>query len=279
MAKTQNQVLADMANVPIERSGFPKSIVGPQILFDKHFMCMKSVQDEISTDQVTVTNEGTATIYYEWRKVERSDYIEAKNSDGIQRFFGITIRNKLLPKETKTFTFSFRSTKPGMFFEEWEILTEPCCLEPIQKLTLNGISIEPEIDLVEIDRLDNEVAQVNESNFIKEIMQDLFDRVRTPTPPLPDMEAPEVFAIEFEAVNKKYNLWYGEYEMRAYKDLIIETHARLGTDPNSEYWDGSVDFVYNLINKVSFNIARDNLMLTFNRLVSYSKKVPPNRSQ
>lgn len=98
---------------------------GPNLVFDKEFLCMKSVKDEISTDQVTIQNVGTTTIYYEWRKVERGDYIEAKNSDGIQRFFGITIRNKLLPQESKTFTFSFRSEKPGMYFEEWEILTEP----------------------------------------------------------------------------------------------------------------------------------------------------------
>lgn len=278
MARSQNQVLADMANAPIERSSM-QNIVGPQIVFDKHFLCMKSVKDEISTDQVTISNAGTATIYYEWRKVERNDHIEAKNSDGIQRFFGITIRNKLLPKETKTFTFSFRSTKPGMFFEEWEILTEPSCLEPIQKLTLNGVSIEPETDLDEIDRLDNEVFKINQTNFFNEIMLDILDGVRTPTPPLPNMEEPDVFSKEFEQINKKYNLWYGDYEMRAYKELIVETHSRLGTDPNEEYWDGSIDFIHNLINKIPYEIARDNLMLTFNRLVSYSKKVPTNRSQ
>jgi hypothetical protein len=221
---------------------------------------------------------GTTTIYYEWRKVERGDYIEAKKSDGVQRFFGITIRNKLLPKESKTFTFSFRSTVPGMFFEEWEIVTEPVCLQPLKVITLNGVSIESETDLVEIERLDNEISRINDKNFFREIMDDVIDRVRPTTPPLPDMESPEVFATQFEEKNKKYGLWFGSYEMNAFKELIRETHARLGTNPEDEYWDGSIDYIYELIQKVQFDIARNNLMQTFNRLISYAKKVPAERA-
>lgn len=181
----QQQALGDLTNSTTDQK--IKEIQGPQIIFDKEFLCMKSVKDEISTDQMTIQNIGTTTIYYEWRKVERGDYIEAKNSDGIQRFFGITIRNKLLPKESKTFTFSFRSTIPGIFNEEWEILTEPQCLQPLKVLTLNGISIEKETELEEIDAMDLEVAKVNQKNFINEVMQDLLDKVRTPTPPLKNL--------------------------------------------------------------------------------------------
>ncbi len=36
---------------------------------------------------VVVTNEGTATVYYEWKKVNRKDYIESKHSDCTQRFY------------------------------------------------------------------------------------------------------------------------------------------------------------------------------------------------
>ena len=288
MSLNQDQVLADLSNSTSTQVQV-KEVTGPQIVFDKQFLCMKSVGDEISTDQVTVRNVGTATIYYEWRKVERGDYIEAKNSDGIQRFFGITIRNKLLPKESKTFTFSFRSTKIGMFFEEWRILTEPHCLEPLPVITLNGVSIEEETELNEIDAMDAEVARVNQKNFIDEVMQDLVDRVRTPTPPLPNLleekeyETPEqkteFFKNEFEKVNHKYGLYYGEYEINAFQELIYDTHLRLGTSPDQDIWDGSIDYIYNLINKVEFEISRENLLITFNRLVNNCKRMPPNRSQ
>ena len=66
--------------------------------------------------------------------------------------------------------------------------------------------------------------------------------------------------------------------MNAFKELIKETHARLGTNPEDEFWDGSIDYIYDLIQKVEFDIARNNLMMTFNRLVSYAKKSPPDRA-
>ena len=167
---------------------------------------MKSKCDQISQDQVTLTNVGTATIYYEWRKVERGDYIEAKKSDGVERFFGITIRNKLLPKETKTFTFSFRSEELGIYFEEWEVVTEPALIKPLKVLSLTGISIQDQTHIKAIENYDEEVAFVNQNRFFDEIMNDVIDRVRTPTPPLPEMETPEVFAKEFEEKNHKYGL-------------------------------------------------------------------------
>jgi hypothetical protein len=66
--------------------------------------------------------------------------------------------------------------------------------------------------------------------------------------------------------------------MNAFNDLISETHKRLGTNPEDEYWDGSIDYIYDLIQKVQFDIARENLLTTFNRIVSYCKKTPPERA-
>lgn len=131
---------------------------------------------------------------------------------------------------------------------------------------------------MEIERLDNEITRINYKNFFREVIDDIIDKVRPSTPPLPNMESPDVFAKQFEEKNKKYGLWFGSYEMHAFKELIREAHARLGTNPEDYYWDGSIDQIYELIWKVQADIPRNNLMLTFNRLVSYSKKVPAERS-
>jgi len=32
---------------------------------------------------VVLKNTGTTTVTYEWKKIERGDFIQAKNSDGI----------------------------------------------------------------------------------------------------------------------------------------------------------------------------------------------------
>jgi hypothetical protein len=47
----------------------------------------------------------------------------------------------LKPGEQKTFTFSFRSAEtPGMYFEEWELLTDPKLLQGLPQVYLSGIA-------------------------------------------------------------------------------------------------------------------------------------------
>lgn len=76
MSRSQNKVAPDgRENTNATNI---KGVNGPQIVFDKEFLCMKSVNDEISTDQVKITNVGSTTIYFVWKKVERGDYIPAK---------------------------------------------------------------------------------------------------------------------------------------------------------------------------------------------------------
>jgi len=78
------------------------------------------------------------------RRLKEEIIFLLNNSDEVQRFFWNHSKNKLLPKESKTYTISFRSTIHGMFFEEYEIITEPACLTPLKVLTLNGISVQQE---------------------------------------------------------------------------------------------------------------------------------------
>lgn len=43
---------------------------------------------------VVVTNVGSTTVTYMWKKVQRGDYIQSKSSDAVQRFYChyVTIR-------------------------------------------------------------------------------------------------------------------------------------------------------------------------------------------
>ena len=94
---------------------------------------------------VLVTNHGTTTVTYEWKKVQRGDHIASKKSDFNQRFFCHYPRSILKPGESKAFTFSFRSTdKVGMFNEEWELLTEPLLVNSLPMLSLSGVALQPD---------------------------------------------------------------------------------------------------------------------------------------
>jgi len=110
------------------------------VSFDKAYLCMMAEVCSIKQDQVVMKNTGSTTVTYEWKKIIRGDFIPSKNSDGIQRFYCHYPRYTLKPGEVKTFIFSFRSEIPGMFNEEWELLTEPMLIEPAPILNLSGMA-------------------------------------------------------------------------------------------------------------------------------------------
>lgn len=51
----------------------------------------------------------------------------------------------LKPGESKSFTFSFKSAKVGMFNEEWELLTEPLLQTPLSLVSLSGIATQEDL--------------------------------------------------------------------------------------------------------------------------------------
>jgi hypothetical protein len=103
---------------------------------------MKSGLGQIMQDQVVVKNEGTTTVAYEWKKVQRGDFITSKKSDFVQRFYCHYPKSILKPGESKTFTFSFKSEKVGMFNEEWELLPTPSLMNELPQLCLSGIAVK-----------------------------------------------------------------------------------------------------------------------------------------
>ena len=115
---------------------------GPLIEFDKSYLCMMTPTHNIKQDQVILRNSGTTTVTYEWKRIERGDYIPSKNSDGVQRFYSHYTRDNLKPGESKPFIFSFRSEVAGIFNEEWELLTEPQLLYPAPILNLSGMAVK-----------------------------------------------------------------------------------------------------------------------------------------
>jgi len=81
-------------------------------------------------------------VTYEWKRVHRGDHVRSKQSDFVQRFFCHYPRSMLKPGESKSFTFSFKSSKVGMFNEEWELLTEPLLKTPLTLVSCSGIATQ-----------------------------------------------------------------------------------------------------------------------------------------
>lgn len=167
-----------------------------------------------------VSNHGSTTITYEWKKVQRGDHIISKRSDCLQRFYCHYPRSILKPGESKTFTFSFRSQKVGMFNEEWELLTEPLLMNTLPVLALSGIALEPD----HYAERRQEFWSQFEDKFIqrdaRETVYEMVDRIKTPEQEEPNMRDPSVFAEKFEESNRDLELKFTKGTMDGFYELL-----------------------------------------------------------
>jgi len=68
----------------------------------------------------------------------------------------------MLPGEEKVFTFSFWSVQPGIFNEEWELISDPPLNDALPVVQISGDALEDETDLEELAQFDWEIeAAVN----------------------------------------------------------------------------------------------------------------------
>lgn len=112
--------------------------------------------------------------------MQRGDHILAKKSDFLQRFYCHYPRSILKPGESKTFTFSFRSAKVGMFNEEWELLTEPLLMNSLPMLSLTGISLQTDQYADKRDQFWQQFETTFINRDARETVYDLVDRIKSP---------------------------------------------------------------------------------------------------
>ncbi|XP_006019855.1 MYCBP-associated protein [Alligator sinensis] len=130
---------------------------------------------------LTVSNDGTAAIWYDWRRLPQKVIFEETKMKGIPRFYFNTRPGVILPGETRHFSFFFKSEKAGVFSESWEFGTCPELLGgALLKVSLWGIAVYQDKlaglrEEVKADLAEREMALIVEEN-----LKELLDRIRTP---------------------------------------------------------------------------------------------------
>jgi len=77
-----------------------------------------------------------------------------------------------------------------------------------------------------------------------EAFEEIFDRVKTPTPPAPNMTDPDTFKFYFEKNNKHLGLYFTKFIMDSFFQLLEDTQFRLGYSKlSNEEWDGKIEII------------------------------------
>ncbi|XP_068769810.1 MYCBP-associated protein isoform X2 [Struthio camelus] len=177
----------------------PESVLGPSLDFcgqpARWINSTNSYRDEIgiaarltfeivagerAESSLTVSNDGTAAIWYSWRRLpQQIPFRETKK--GMQYFYFNTRPGIILPGETRKFAFFFKSEKAGIFSESWEFRTHPLLLGgALLQVSLWGIAVY-EDKLADLrEKLETDLAAREGAVIVEESLKELLDRIRTP---------------------------------------------------------------------------------------------------
>ena len=125
------------------------------------------------------------------------------------------------------FSFSFKSSVQGVFYEEWEIKTEPFCLYDLERVKFTGMaSGEDKYQEKRKEFLQRKDQELKDQR-IAEMVNDILENVKTPVQEGEDLSDPEIQRRVFEDKNKDKNLYYSPLGLNWFKYLEQELAREL----------------------------------------------------
>ncbi|KAB1266390.1 MYCBP-associated protein [Camelus dromedarius] len=106
----------------------------------------QQVEGEKTSSELTVVNNGTVAIWYDWRRRSQLDSFQDLKRNRMQCFYFNNREGVILPGETKNFTFFFKSLNAGIFRECWEFGTHPTLLGgALLQVNLHAVSLTQDV--------------------------------------------------------------------------------------------------------------------------------------
>uniref|UniRef100_A0A5F9CGL2 MYCBP associated protein n=1 Tax=Oryctolagus cuniculus TaxID=9986 RepID=A0A5F9CGL2_RABIT len=146
-------------------------------------LTFETVGGEKTSSELTVVNNGTVAIWYDWRRRPQRDSFQAMKRNRMQRFYFDNREGVILPGETKNFIFFFKSLTAGIFRESWEFGTHPTLLGgALLQVNLHAISLAQDIFREERKLLERKLASQEALSIAKSLLPELLMGVLTPEP-------------------------------------------------------------------------------------------------
>ncbi|CAI5765946.1 MYCBP associated protein [Podarcis lilfordi] len=193
---------------------------------------------------LTVSNDGTAAIWYDWRRLPQPFSFQEKKRKDMQNFYFNTRSGVILPRETRKFSFIFKAINAGIFTESWEFGTRPVLLGgAMLQVTLWGIAVYEDISADLRNEIEEELEAREVAVIVEENLKDLLDRIRVPERPRSPHDAyvteeelfhrmnPELY-YQHQVVKELYELWNKlmnppPYEEEMRKSITTQEEASL----------------------------------------------------
>ncbi|NXW89989.1 MYBPP protein, partial [Alopecoenas beccarii] len=144
-------------------------------------LTFETLAGEKAESSLTVSNDGTAAIWYDWLRLPQKIPSRETKWRRIPWFYFDTRSGVILPGETRQFVFIFKSERAGIFSESWEFRTHPLLLGgALLQVTLWGIAVY-EDKLADLrEKLESDLAARVGAAVVKESLKEFLVRIRTP---------------------------------------------------------------------------------------------------
>ncbi|KAH9508488.1 hypothetical protein Btru_055327, partial [Bulinus truncatus] len=149
-----------------------------EIAFESR-VTFEAFTEERVTSYLHIVNNGTTTIYYDWKKMTKDDPFDL-NKKPIQRFYFNNAPGVILPGETMKFPFVFKSPNPGVFTEQWNLETRPIvCGGAALLVTLRGFGIFQDKFKEQREKLERELLERQAKEICSRLLYELVNNIRT----------------------------------------------------------------------------------------------------
>jgi hypothetical protein len=247
-----------------------RAITGMKLVASTKRLFYEVVVGQISTSVMTIYNQGSVAIHFEWTPVKKKNPLNTKlGQDGKQRFFMNYVKGVIRPGTAFDFPIVFQSSTPGIYSETWRLSTSPVS-KPDDEIyvTLFGVSYQVDTLKEKRDAIDTLLRKRRAQTVASETMRQVLKRVqsaqnRLDTPPKDKRKR------KFEERNKLLRLHYHPdlYDQLVALSEIVYNHLQL-SDP----WNGSVTVLSSMISQMTDNTIRAECLSKLNRLVNESTK-------
>nr|XP_043883257.1 MYCBP-associated protein-like [Solea senegalensis] len=200
----------------------------------------EAVTGEIVTSHLKMNNEGSTAIFYSWQRLPlpRSFHILQSKTKQLHFLFNSS-SGVILPGDTLCVAFIFKSEKPGIETEIWQLNTHPMLLQGASmRVTLRGVSLYQDKTADQRHFIKTKLEKTVMVKVCKSIVSDVLRGVRTPERP---SSPAELYITEEERfLNKNPKLQYRYQPVEDLKRLWQKVKPELT-------WDLSVDSLQQVV--------------------------------
>ncbi|XP_034544963.1 MYCBP-associated protein [Notolabrus celidotus] len=197
-------------------------------------MLFEALTGEIASSLLELHNEGSGAIFYSWEqlRVPHSFPILPSQTNSPHFYFNSS-SGVILPGDTKRVEFLFKSVKPGITTELWQLNTRPMLLGGASmQVTLRGVALYQDKTADQRLFIETKLEKIVTVKLCQSIVNEMLQRVRSPERP---SSPPELYITEEQTfVSKNPKLQFLDDSVEDLKKLWQ------GVNPGHS-WDLSVD--------------------------------------